>query len=64
MSATYELTDFSRRGPYTRAMILRAGDAGIEQLHIYGAHEQSLDEEGHRLHRGARHPTAGCRPSE
>ena len=46
MSATYELSDYSRRGPYQRAMILRAGDAGIEQLHIYGAHELPLTEAG------------------
>ncbi len=42
MSATYELTDFSRRGPYLRAMFMRAGDDGIEELHIYGAHELQL----------------------
>lgn len=46
MSATYELTDFSRRGPYRRAMILRAGDDGIEELHIYGAHELQLTADG------------------
>jgi hypothetical protein len=46
MLASYELSDYSHRGPYARAMILRAGDTGIEQLHIYGAHEQSLDEDG------------------
>jgi hypothetical protein len=44
--ASYELSDYSHRGPYARAMILRGGDAGIEQLHIYGAHERSLDEDG------------------
>jgi hypothetical protein len=46
MSATYELTDFSRRGPYRRAMFMRAGDDGIEELHIYGAHELQLLADG------------------
>lgn len=46
MSANYELSDYSRRGPFQRVMILRAGDAGIEQLHIYGAHELPLTEDG------------------
>jgi SnoaL-like domain len=47
LSATYELTDFSERGPYRRAIILRAGADGIELLHIYGAHELPLSEDGH-----------------
>jgi len=46
LSASYELSDFSRRGPYPRVMVLRGGDAGIEQLHIYGAHELPLAEDG------------------
>ncbi len=46
MSARYELGDYSRRGPYQRAMILRAGDDGIEQLRIYGEHELPLSESG------------------
>lgn len=46
MSATYELSDYSERGPYLRVMILRAGDAGIEQLRIYGAHELPMAEAG------------------
>lgn len=46
MSANYELADFSRRGPYGRMMILRAGDEGIEQLRIYGAHELPLARDG------------------
>ncbi len=48
MSASYELSDYSRRGPYARVIILRAGDAGIERLDIYGAHEQSLAVDGPR----------------
>jgi hypothetical protein len=57
-SATYELTDFSRRGPYERALILRARDAGITELRIYGQHERPLAEpdrgyvEVHGAHRG------------
>lgn len=46
MSATYELTDFSRRGPYKRAIVLRFDDQGIEQLRIYGAHELPLPQGG------------------
>jgi SnoaL-like domain len=46
MSATYELTDYSRRGPYARVIVLRAGDGGIDRLDIYGAHEQSLAADG------------------
>ncbi|HWD70749.1 MAG TPA: hypothetical protein VG293_11195 [Solirubrobacteraceae bacterium] len=46
VSATYELTDFGRRGPYERAIILRSSDAGIEELRIYGQHEPPLSEAG------------------
>jgi len=46
MSATYELTDFSRRGPYGRCFVLSAGEQGIEQLRIYGANELPLPESG------------------
>lgn len=46
MSATYELKDFSERGPYRRAMILRAGDGGIRELRMYGEHEPPLPETG------------------
>jgi ketosteroid isomerase-like protein len=42
MSATYELSDYSRRGPYQRAIFLRTGDGGIEEMRIYGAHELRL----------------------
>ena len=47
MSATYELSDYSRRGPYQRAIFLRAGEEGIEQMRIYGAHESPLAQAGH-----------------
>ncbi|HUY59477.1 MAG TPA: nuclear transport factor 2 family protein [Solirubrobacteraceae bacterium] len=46
-TATYELTDFSRRGPYKRAIIAHADDDMIERMSIYGAHELPLPEEGH-----------------
>jgi ketosteroid isomerase-like protein len=46
MSATYELSDFSQRGPYQRAIILRASDGGITEMRIYGAHELRLPEAG------------------
>lgn len=45
-SATYELKDFSRRGPYKRATIVRAGDDTIEHMTVYGAHELPLNEDG------------------
>jgi hypothetical protein len=45
-TATYELTDFSRRGPLERAIILRCGDRGITELKTYGAHELTLPESG------------------
>jgi hypothetical protein len=50
VSATYELTDFSRRGPYGRAFVLRAGEQGIEQLRIYGSNELPLAESGTGYH--------------
>ncbi len=46
MTATYELSDFSERGPYQRVIVLRAGDDGIEQMNIYGAHETPLPQDG------------------
>jgi hypothetical protein len=46
VTATYELQDFSQRGPYKRALVLRQGDAGIASLRIYGAHEEPLSESG------------------
>ena len=46
MSASYVLSDYSQRGPYARAIILRAGEGGIEQMRIYGAHELPLAESG------------------
>jgi hypothetical protein len=46
MSASYELSDYSQRGPYARAIILRTGADGIELMHIYGAHELPLAESG------------------
>jgi hypothetical protein len=50
VTATYELTDFSRRGPYGRAFVLRAGGQGIEQLRIYGSNELPLMESGAAYH--------------
>ena len=47
LTATYELTDFSRRGPYKRAIIVHVGGDTIERMNIYGAHELPLPEEGH-----------------
>lgn len=46
VSATYEFEDFSKRGPYKRALILRQGEEGIASLRIYGAHELPLASSG------------------
>jgi hypothetical protein len=46
-TATYELKDFSCRGPYKRAVIVHGGDDTVERMSIYGAHELPLPEEGH-----------------
>lgn len=46
LSASYELSDRSRRGPYRRAIILRSGAEGITELCLYGAHELPLSEAG------------------
>jgi len=46
MTATYELTDYSRRGPYKRAIIVREADGLIDELTVYGAHELPLPEGG------------------
>jgi hypothetical protein len=45
-SATYELTDFSRRGPYKRAVFVRTGDGAIQEMTLYGANELPLGEDG------------------
>jgi hypothetical protein len=46
VSATYELTDLSRRGPYQRVIIVRAGAEGMTSMQIYGAQELPLPESG------------------
>jgi SnoaL-like domain len=46
VSATYELTDFSHRGPYKRAIIVHASDNLVDHMSVYGAHELPLSEEG------------------
>jgi hypothetical protein len=42
LSATYELTDFGRHGPYPRAVVLRTSPSGIVELSFYGSHELPL----------------------
>jgi hypothetical protein len=44
LTATYELKDFSERGPYRRAIVMRAAGQQITQLGMYGAHELPLPE--------------------
>jgi len=41
-TATYEMKDFSKHGPYRRIVVLRMGPGGIEQMHMYGSHELPL----------------------
>jgi hypothetical protein len=51
MTATYELHDFSRRGPYRRVVIARTSSQKITQLALYGAHELPLPEDPHPANR-------------
>jgi hypothetical protein len=44
LTAIYELNDFSRRGPYRRAMVLHATGSKIAAVRMYGAHEKALPE--------------------
>jgi hypothetical protein len=46
MSASYELSDYSERGPYERVIIIRSGDGGVQELRIYGSHELPLSQDG------------------
>ena len=47
LTATYELTDFGRHGPYPRAAILRTGSTGIVELSFYGSHELPMQASTH-----------------
>jgi hypothetical protein len=47
IEADYELADRSRLLRLPRALILRRGKDGIVELHVYGAHEQAIDEREH-----------------
>ncbi len=54
VESSYELKDSLRTGPLPRAFVLREGQDGITDLHVYGAHEQPLvdhrtGEEGMRI---------------
>lgn len=44
VEATYELRDRLRLSSVPRAFILRAGDGGVVEFHVYGARELRLDE--------------------
>jgi hypothetical protein len=44
LQATYELKEHGRRGPYPRAIVIRGGPDGIDELRIYGRHELPLTE--------------------
>ena len=63
LSAAYELTDFSRRGPYKRAIIVHAEDDAIERMTVYGAHELPLQRRATPTPTFAGH-TAGSRRSD
>jgi ketosteroid isomerase-like protein len=43
-TATYELKDFSQRGPFQRLIVVHERDGLISQLRIYGTHELPLTE--------------------
>jgi hypothetical protein len=42
LTATYELRDGERHGPYPRVAVLRTGEDGITALRFYGSHELPL----------------------
>lgn len=44
LEGSYERSDGSRVSHLPRAVVLRESDAGITDLHFYGAHEPRLDE--------------------
>lgn len=44
VTATYELKDFSQRGPFHRVIIARERTNLISQLRMYGSHELPLSE--------------------
>lgn len=44
VDASYELRDFLRLESIPRAFVLHANDAGIFEMHVYGAHEHPLTE--------------------
>jgi hypothetical protein len=50
LTATYELLDYGRIGPYRRAAVLHESAEGVTSLSIYGAHEGPLasDERGYQ----------------
>jgi hypothetical protein len=47
LDATYELNNYTELGPYARALVLRTGTGGIEELRIYGTHELPLIASAH-----------------
>jgi hypothetical protein len=44
VEANYELRDYLELKALPRAFFIREGPRGISQMHVYGAHEHSLDE--------------------
>jgi hypothetical protein len=42
VEASYELKDWLRLNALPRAFVLRMGDGGFSDLHVYGAHEHAL----------------------
>jgi len=44
VDATYELHDGLRTAPLPRAFIVHVGAGGVNEMHVYGAHEHPLDE--------------------
>jgi hypothetical protein len=46
VDVSYELGDRSKMSGVPRAMVLREGPRGVTELHVYGAHERKLSEQG------------------
>ncbi len=44
VEATYELRDLLKISALPRAFVLREGQDGVAELHVYGAHESPLTE--------------------
>jgi ketosteroid isomerase-like protein len=46
VEASYELRDWLKISALPRACVLREGPDGVAELHVYGAHERQLSDQG------------------